>query len=109
MSIHLSRKVSRKTMLTDAAVKEESKDTITETRSIHQLSRSYQRSRNFPDRSTQLSRICRDCDKKKLKSLTDSQVSRRCRDSLKLVFQEGKNIDMNAIKHVTQQKIQSTF
>ena len=45
-------------------VEEQSKDTRKEARLIHQLSR-----------------ICRDCDKKKLKSLTDSQVSRRCQAS----------------------------
>ena len=37
------------------------------------------------------------------------EVSRRCRDWLKIVFQEGKNTDMNAIKHAPQPRIQSTF
>ena len=36
-------------------------------------------------------------------------VSRSCRDCLKIVFQEGKNTDMNAIKHTTQLRIQSIF
>ena len=64
---------------------------------------------SFLNRSTLLSRRCRNCNKKQLKSLTDSQVSRRCRDYLKTVFQEGKNIDMNVIKHTTQPRIQSTY
>ena len=48
-------------------------------------------------------------DKKKFGSSTNIQVSKRCQDSLKTVFQEGKNTDMNAIKHANQPKIQSTF
>ena len=84
-------------------------DTGDEARSIHQVLRSYRGSRNFLDRSTQLSMICQDCDKKKLKSSTDSQVSRICQGCLKIVFQEGKNINMNAIKHATQPRIQLYF
>ena len=67
-------------------VEEQSKDTGKEAQSIHQLSRSYRGSRNFLDQSTQLSRKCRDCDKKQFKSSTDSQVSRRCQDCLKINF-----------------------
>ena len=105
MSSHLSRKVSRKITSTDEAIEEQSKDIRTESRSIHQLSKSYRGSRNFLDRSTQLSRICRDCDKK---SLGSRQIA-RCRDSLKLVFQERENTDMNVIRHATQPKIQTIF
>ena len=76
---------------------------------IEKLSRSYRGDRSFLNRSTMLLRRCRNCNKKQLKSLTDSQVSRRCRDYLKTVFQEGKNTDMNVIKHATQPTIQSTF
>ena len=36
-------------------------------------------------------------------------MSRSYRDCLKTVFQEEKNIDMNAIKHETQPMIQTTF
>ena len=78
-------------------VEEQSKDTRKEAQLIDQLMIHL------------LSRICQDCDKKKLKSLTESQVLTRCRDCLKIVFQEGKNTDMNAIKHATQPRIQSTF
>ena len=39
----------------------------------------------------------------------DQEVSRRCRDCLKTVFQEMKNTDMNAIKHATQPRIQTSF
>ena len=34
---------------------------------------------------------------------------RRCRDCLKTVFQKGKNTDINAIKHATQPRIQTTI
>ena len=57
----------------------------------------------------QVSRSCRDCDKKKLKKLDKQQgieeVSSRL---LKLVCRDVKNIDMNAIQHATQSIIQST-
>ena len=36
-------------------------------------------------------------------------MSRNCRDYLKTVFQEEKNTDMNAIKHATKPKIETTF
>ena len=56
---------------------------------------------------------CQDCDKKKLKSSIDKPHVERCRRAveiaLKTVFQEGKNTDMNAIKHAMQPKIQKTF
>ena len=56
---------------------------------IKKLSRSYRGSGRNLDRSTLLLRSCRDC--------------------LKIVFQEGKNTDMNATKHATQPRIQSTY
>ena len=37
-----------------------------------------------------------------LRSRQKGQVSKRCRGCLKTIFQEGKNIDMNANKHATQ-------
>ena len=53
---HLSRKVSRKWSSTDTGIEEVSRnrstDTRTESRSIHQVSRSYRGGRNFLDRST---------------------------------------------------------
>ena len=48
---------------------------------------------------------CRDCNKNQLKILTDRLGIERCRDCLKTVFQDGKNIDMNA----TQPRIQTSF
>ena len=36
-------------------------------------------------------------------------MSNSCRDYLKTVFQEEKNTDMNAIKHATKPKIETTF
>ena len=74
-------------------VEEQSKETRREPRSIHQVSRR-----------------CPDCDKKKLKSSTDSQVSRRCQANfVKIVFREEKNTNMNAIKHATQPMIQTPY
>ena len=52
---------------------------------------------------------CQGCNKKQLKSSTDKPGIERCRDCFKMVFQEGKNTDMNAIKHATQPRIQTTF
>ena len=52
---------------------------------------------------------CRDCDKKQLKSSIDKPGVERCRDCLKTVFQEGKNIDMNAIKTRNSTKDPTTF
>ena len=56
---------------------------------------------------------CQDCDKKQLKSSTERLGIERCRGAveiaLKTVFQEEKNRDMHAIKHATQQIIQTTF
>ena len=60
-----------------------------------------------------LSRSYRYCDKESTKRLdrqpTCREVSSSCRDCLKTVFQEEKNIDMNAIKLATQTRIQATF
>ena len=52
---------------------------------------------------------CRDCDEKQHMISIDKLGIERCRDCLKTVFQERKNTDMNAIKHVTQPRIQSTL
>ena len=52
---------------------------------------------------------CQDCDKNQLKSSTDKPGVERCRGCFKTIFQEGKNIDLNAIKHATQRRIQTTF
>ena len=52
---------------------------------------------------------CQDCDKNQLKSPTDKPGVERCRGCFKTIFQEGKNIDLNAIKHATQRRIQTTF
>ena len=61
----------------------------------------------------ELSSSYQDCDKKKLKSSIDSLAVERCRGAveiaLKTNFQEEKNINMNAIKHATQPRIQPTF
>ena len=61
----------------------------------------------------QLSSNYRECDKKKLKRLNRQpscrEVSSSCQDYLKIVFQEEKNTDMNAIKHALQPQIQTTF
>ena len=89
---HLSRKVSRKTMSTDEAVEEQSKDTRREAQSIHQVSRNYRGGRRFLDRSTRYR----------------GAVEKVSSKLFKIVFQEKKNTDMNAIQHTTQPMIQST-
>ena len=48
-------------------------------------------------------------EKGRSKILIDSLAIERCREVQKHFFKEEKNIDMNAIKHATQPKIQSTF
>ena len=61
----------------------------------------------------ELSRSCRDCDKKKLKSSIDKPGIERCQEAveiaLKKFFKEKKNADMNAIKYAIQPMIQITF
>ena len=61
----------------------------------------------------QLSRSYRECDKKQMKGLdrqpSYQEVSSSYRDCLKTVFQEEKNIYINAIKHATQPNIQTAF
>ena len=113
VSRHLSSQVSRKQNVDRCSyrgsIEGQINKRLKEARSIPQLSRSYRGSKRNLDQSTQLSRSYRDCDKRKMKSSIDSQVSRRCRDCLKTVFQEGKNTDMNAIKHATQPRIQTAF
>ena len=62
-------------------------------RSIHQVSRSYL-----------------DCDKKKLQKFDRQQgIEEVSSQLLKGVFQEVKNIDMNAIQHATQPMIQTPY
>ena len=54
-------------------------------------------------------RSCRDCNKKKIKKLNRQQGVEEVSSQLfKIVFQEEKNTDMNAIQHTTQTMIQST-
>ena len=58
----------------------------------------------------QVSRSCRDCDKKKLKKLNRQQgIEEVSSQLLKTVFRNEKNTDMNAIQHATQPMIQSTY
>ena len=82
---HLSRKVSRKTMSTDEAVEEQSKDTRREARSIHQVSRSYRGGRRFLDRSTRYRGAVEEVSSK----------------LFKIVFRKEKNTDINAIQLTT--------
>ena len=105
MSSYLSRKVSRKTTSTDTSAEKVSgnkKTSSIDPPAIEELSRIQE----LCCLIHQLSRISRDCDKKRQPGV--EEVSRKCRDYLKIIFQEGKNIDINAIKHATQPKIHST-
>ena len=84
VSRHLSRKVLRNTMLTDSAIEKVSRN------------KAKTQEQNL-DRSTYRGSV-KITIRTKLKSSTDSQVSRRCRDSLKTIFQEGKNTACNSTK-----------
>ena len=49
------------------------------------------------------------CQERRSIILIDSLAIKRYREVQKRFFKEEKNTEMNAIKHVTQPKIQSTF
>ena len=58
----------------------------------------------------QVSRRCRDCDMKQLKKLDRQQgIKEVSSQFLKAVFQEVKNINLNAIQHATQPMIQTPY
>ena len=110
VSSHLSRKVSRKTTLTDAAIEEVLRNEAKTLEEKLDWSSSYRGPRNFLNRSTSYQGSVEIAIRKKLGSSIDSQVSRRCRASFyKQFFEEEKNTDMNAIKHATHTMIESTF
>ena len=73
---------------------------------VKKLSRRQKLSRSIH----QVSRSCRDCNKKKLKKLDRQQgIEEVSSKLLKPFFQDVKNTDMNAIQHATQPMIQSTY
>ena len=78
VSRHLSRKVLRNWSSTDTDIEEvlmnKPLDTRTETRSIHQLSRSYRGGKNFLDWSTKSREAVEITIRKSLRSSTDSKV-----------------------------------
>ena len=90
MSRHLSRKVSRKWSSTDTGIEEisrnKSSDTRSESRSIQQVSRSYQGGRSFLDLSTRYWEDVGNAIRKSLRSSRDSKVLRRYRGGVKLAF-----------------------
>ena len=90
VSRHLLRKVSRKTTLTNEAVKEQSKDIRREARLIYQVSRSYWGGRRFLDRSTRHRGASEIAISKGLGSSIDSKVSRRCQASFSKQFFERR-------------------
>ena len=72
--------------------------------------------RSYRDKfsKTSMDRNCdNNCRERKIKRLDRQpscrKVSSSYRDCLKTVFQEEKNIDINAVKHATQPKIQTKF
>ena len=106
----MSREVSRFKALIDVVIEKVSKGVHNKISSmdrggIKELSKGQELSRSI---HLAIKR-CQDCDKKQLKSSIDKPGIERCRDCLKIVFQEEKNTDMNAIKHATQPMIQTTF
>ena len=52
-------------------------------------------------------------EKRSLKGSIDSLIVKKCQEAVEIAqkqfFKEEKNTDMNAIKHATQPKIQTTF
>ena len=109
MLSHLSRKASRKTTSTDAAVKKVSRyKAKTQEKKLDQSTSCREAIEDpgiflidSPSYRGSVEIVIR-------KGLKARQIA-RCRDCLKTIFQEGKNTDMNAIKHATQRRIQSTF
>ena len=58
----------------------------------------------------QVSRSCRDCDKKMLKKLDKQEgIKEVSSQLLKPVFRDVKKTNMNGIQHATQSMIQSTY
>ena len=76
--------------------------TAKQARWVEELSRGHEISRSIHHRY-------RDCDKNQLKSSIDKLGVEEVSRLLKNSSQEGKNIDMNAIKRATQPRIQTTF
>ena len=81
VSSHLSRKVSRKTTLTDAAIEEVLRNEAKTLEEKLDWSSSYRGPRNFLNRSTSYQGSVEIAIRKKLGSSIDSQVSRRCQAS----------------------------
>ena len=109
--------VSRKMLVDSWGVEKVSRNNTsesrTEARSIHQGSRSYRGGRNFLDRSTKYRGGVKIALRKKA---WEARQMARYRGGVeevssklfKTVFREKKNTDMNAIQHTTQPMIQST-
>ena len=79
--------------------------TAKQARWVEELSRGHEISRSI---HLAIGRY-RDCDKNQLKSSIDKLSVEKVPRLLKNSFQEGKNTNMNAIKHATQRRIQTTF
>ena len=106
---HLSKKVSRKTTSTDAAVEKVSRNKAKTQEQKLNRSTSCREAIEDPGTFSIDPPNCRGSIEIAIrKSLRARQIG-RCRDCLKTVFQEGKNAYMNAFKHATQPRIQSTF
>ena len=75
-----------------------------EARSIHQLSRSYWGSRNFPNQSTSCRDNYRDCDKKQLKISTDRPGAEEVSRLLKISFsrREKHRYECNQVCNTTK-------
>ena len=114
VSRHLLRKVSRK-MVFDryryrGGVEEQTirykNRSLIDPPAVEKLSRRQELSRSIH----QVSRSYLDCDKKKLQKFDRQQgIEEVSSQLLKGVFQEVKNIDMNAIQHATQPMIQTPY
>ena len=82
----LLREVSRKKSSIAEVSRNNSSDPRTEARSIHQVSRSYQRGRSFLDLSTRYREAVGKAVRNSWRISTDSKMSRRCRASFSKQF-----------------------
>ena len=114
VSRHLLRKVSRKMVfdryryrggVEEQTIRYKNRSSI-DPPAVEKLSRRQELSRSIH----QVSRSYLDCDKKKLQKFDRQQgIEEVSSQLLKGVFQEVKNIDMNAIQHATQPMIQTPY
>ena len=109
MSSHLSRKVSRKTTSTDVAIEKVSSYKAKTQEKKFDRATSCREAIEDPGTFLINPPSCRGSIEIAIRNSLRARQIARCQGCIKTVFQEGKNTDMNVIKHATQLRIQSTF